>query len=137
MKTDSLISLGLLVLRVAFGCFMLVHGVQKVMSYSDMADKFPDPIGLGSQTSLIAAIGAEVGCSVLVILGLATRLAVLPLAFTMLIALFVVHGADPWGKKELAAVFLAVYVALFLTGGGRFSIDNGLWKSKKSTDQNE
>lgn len=123
------ISIGLLVLRVGIGCLMLVHGLQKVMGFGQMADVFPDPIGLGSQLSLIMAIAAEAGCSILLILGLGTRLAVLPLAFTMLVALFLVHANDPWKVKELAAVYLLVYVSLFLTGAGRFSLDQ-LWLSK-------
>lgn len=117
------IDTGLFVLRVAIGCFMLVHGIQKVMGFSEMADKFPDPIGMGSQLSLIMAIGAEVGCSLLLILGLGTRLAVIPLAFTMLVALFVVHATDPWKVKELAAIYLAVYAVIFVTGPGACSLD--------------
>jgi len=92
----------LLVLRVAFGGMMLGHGVPKLLGFSEMADKFPDPLGMGCQLSLISAVGTEVGCSFLLILGLATRLVSLPLAFTMVIAAFVVHGADPSQKKELA-----------------------------------
>lgn len=118
------ISIGLLVLRVGIGCLMLVHGLQKAMGFSAMSDVFPDPIGLGSQFSLIMAIGAEVGCSVLLILGLGTRLAVIPLAFTMLVALFLVHADDPWKVKELAAVFLLVYASLLLTGAGQISLDH-------------
>ena len=122
--------IGLLLLRVTIGCFMLVHGWQKLTGFSDMADTFPDPLGMGSQLSLISAIGAEVGCSLLLIIGLGTRLAALPLAFTMLIALFVVHGADPWQKKELAALYLSVYVVLVFTGAGQLSLDHRLWANK-------
>lgn len=128
LATQKQIDTGLLVLRVAVGCLMLVHGVPKLMGFSEMADKFPDPIGLGSQLSLIMAIGAEVGCSILLILGLGTRLAAIPLAFTMIIALFVVHGSDPWKVKELAAVFLATYVVIILAGPGGFSLDAKLFR---------
>ncbi|TWT71753.1 DoxX family protein [Crateriforma conspicua] len=121
---NVLLSTGLLMLRVAFGCLMMVHGMQKLMGFSEMADKFPDPLGMGSQFSLVAAIGAEVGCSLLLILGLATRLATLPLMFTMVIALVVVHGSDPWKVKELAAAYLCVYLTLLLTGAGNFSLDH-------------
>ena len=129
MPIQQSMSIGLLILRVAIGCLMLVHGVQKVMGFSEIADKFPDPIGMGSQLSLIAAIGAEVGCSLLLILGLGTRFAVVPLAFTMLVALFVVHSGDPWNVKELAAVYLSVYVSLLFTGAGQFSLDQWLSRS--------
>ena len=129
---DKVASIGLLALRIGFGCFMLVHGIGKVTNFEAMSTAFPDPIGMGSKTSLILAIGAEVGCSLLLIVGLATRLAVIPLAATMIVALFLVHAADPWQKKELAAVFLTVYVALFFTGGGVFSLDHMLWSRGKS-----
>ena len=106
---------------------MLVHGWQKFTGFSEMADKFPDPIGMGNHLSLIMAIGAELGCSLLVIAGFATRLAAIPLAFTMIVALFIVHGGDPWKEQELAACFLVVYATLMLVGPGRFSVDHRLW----------
>lgn len=133
LATQRQISVGLLVMRVAFGCFMLVHGIQKVMGYSALSEAFPDPIGLGSQLSLLLAIGAEVGCSILLILGLGTRLVVLPLAFTMIVALFLVHRDDPWKVKELAAVFLAAYVVLFITGPGELSLDAQLSRNKSAS----
>lgn len=116
-------SFGLLFLRVAFGALMMVHGIQKVMAYSTLQEVFPDPLGMGSQLSLIAAIVVEVGFSILLILGLGTRLATLPLAFTMIVALFIVHGADPWKVKELSAVFLCGFIGLCFTGPGNFSLD--------------
>ncbi len=129
-KLENALSTGLLVLRVGVGLMMLVHGWQKLTGFSEMADSFPDPIGMGSKLSLIAAIGAEVGCSLLLILGLGTRLAVIPLAFTMLVALFVVHADDPWQKKELAALYLLIYATLLLTGPGKFSIDSFIWRKR-------
>lgn len=107
---------------------MLVHGWQKLASYGELAGKFPDPIGIGSQLGLIATIIAEFGCSILLILGLGTRLAALILGFTMAVALFVVHADDPWQKKELAAVYLSVYATLLVTGGGPISVDMSILK---------
>ena len=103
---------------------MLTHGWQKLSNFAEMAETFPDPLAMGSQLSLILAIGAELGCSILLILGAATRLAVLPLAFTMFVALFFVHGGDQWKKQELAACYLAVYISILFLGPGKFSIDH-------------
>lgn len=135
MNRELLSSIGLLLLRGSIGLFMLLgHGWSKLMGFSDMADKFPDPIGLGSRLSLISAIGAEFGCSLLLILGLGTRIAAIPLAFTMIVALFIFHSDDPWKTKELAAVYLAVYATLIFTGGGRFSLDHLIGARKSRTD---
>ncbi len=125
-------SVGLLLLRLAFGSFMLVHGWQKLSGFSEMSNTFPDPLGMGSQLSLISAIGAEFGCSLLLIFGIGTRFAAIPLAFTMLVALFIVHRADPWQTKELAATYLAVYLTLICTGAGNFSMDHCLCGKKCS-----
>lgn len=127
LPRKQLTSLGLLVLRVGISCMMLVHGLAKFNGFSDMADAFPDPIGMGSKLSLIMAIAAEVGCSLLLIFGFASRLVAIPLAFTMLVALFVVHAEDPWKVRELAAVYLLVYVSLVLTGPGAISLDHLLF----------
>ena len=123
LASATQVSIGLAMLRLSIGCFMLIHGIQKIMNFGSLSAVFPDPLGLGSQLSLILAIAAEVGCSVLLILGLGTRVAVLPLAFTMVVALFFVHAADPWKIKELAAVYLAMYAVIFVTGPGDFSLD--------------
>lgn len=128
MLKNISVSIGLLILRVSFGGLMLVHGWQKLASYGELAGKFPDPIGIGSQLGLIATIIAEFGCSILLILGLGTRLAALILGFTMAVALFVVHADDPWQKKELAAVYLSVYATLLVTGGGPISVDMSILK---------
>ena len=127
-------AVGLLVLRLSFGCFMLTHGWEKFSTFSEKADVFPDPLGMGSQLSLISAIGSELGCSILLILGLATRVAAVPLAFTMFIALFMVHGGDPWKKQELAACYLAVYVSIFLLGPGKLSLDHLLFGRKREDE---
>ncbi|QEF99149.1 Putative oxidoreductase CatD [Stieleria maiorica] len=132
LNHNKTLSAGLLVLRVGIGCLMLVHGLAKLNGFGEMSESFPDPIGLGSKLSLVMAIGAEVGCSLLLIIGLATRLATLPLAFTMIVALFVVHGADPWKVKELAAMYLLVYVSLAATGPGIFSLDHVVAKKIRS-----
>lgn len=133
---NSLTAIGLLILRVGFGCLMLVgHGWAKLSGFSDKVDTFPDPIGVGSQLGLVLAIFAEFGCSILLILGLATRIAAIPLAATMGVALFLVHAADPWQTKELAAVYLTVYISLILTGPGPISLDHLIWKRKNRADR--
>jgi putative oxidoreductase len=55
-----------------------------------------------------------------------TRGALIPLIIAMGVALFIVHGSQSFGKQELAALYLVIYAALFLTGPGRFSADNNI-----------
>ncbi len=123
------LDIGALLLRLAFGGTMLVqHGLPKLLSFSSKMDRFPDPIGLGSTVSLSLAVSAEVFCAAAVVVGLFTRLAAIPLMITMLVAFFVVHGGDPFQKRELAFVYLVAYAAIALIGPGRFSLDRKLRK---------
>lgn len=116
----------LLLLRLWFGASMLLlHGWGKLANFSTYATKFADPFGLGQTTSLVLAIFGEVVCSVLLILGLYTRVAALGAGFTMAVAFWIAHGgklSGP-GNGEMAFLFLGAFTALFVAGAGRFSLD--------------
>jgi putative oxidoreductase len=117
-------NIGLLILRVCFGAFMLLaHGWPKLMSYSDRAANFPDPLGVGASASMMLTVLAEVVCAGLVMLGFYTRYAALPLVFAMGVAAFLVHAGDPFAKMELALLYAAGFLAIALVGPGRFSFD--------------
>lgn len=118
--------LGLLVLRLWLGGSMLwLHGWGMLLNLFSGKTSFSDPLGIGQTPSLLLAILAEVGCSLLLVLGLGTRLAALALACTMGVAFFVVHGAKFSGldNGELAWIYLVGYVVLFVAGAGKFSLD--------------
>lgn len=131
-RAALLSDIGLLVLRVGIGLFMaLGHGLGKLQNFGVLKDKFPDPLGVGSTLSVSLAIGAELGASILLVLGLATRLATLPLIFTMGVAAFVIHSGDPFwqqgaenGAKEFALLYMIPYLCLLFTGPGRISVDH-------------
>lgn len=115
--------LGLLLLRLFSGGLMLTHGYPKMLKlFSGKPIQFADPMGLGAPVSLGLATFAEVICAFLLIIGVKTRLNAIPLAITMFVAAFIVHGADPFARKEKAILFLGTYLVLIITGGGRFSI---------------
>ena len=122
---QRLTDIGLLWMRVSLGGLMLVnHGWGKMLKlFGEGPIKFADPLGLGAAPSLVLAVGAEVVCAALLIAGLATRAAAAPLVVTMLVAAFIVHGDDPFQKKEFALVYAIPFLALAFTGAGRYSLD--------------
>lgn len=120
------VDLGLLALRAWLGLTMLLnHGWAKLMGFQAKAGAFPDPLGIGSTASLGLAVFAEVACAALLVLGLFTRFAALALSINMIVAFFLVHNGALSGERsgELAFIYLAGFVALFLSGGGRLSLD--------------
>jgi len=120
------VNFAVLLLRVVFGATMLYgHGLSKWNKlFAGGEIKFLDPLGIGDVASLGLTVFAEVICSVLLIFGLVTRLALIPLIVSMSVALFMVHGTDGFATQEKAILYLTVYVVLFVQGSGRYSVDN-------------
>ena len=116
----------LLVLRVWLGLSMLVlHGWGKLTGFRGGASSFPDPLGVGSSLSMGMAVFAEVVCAALLVLGLATRFAALVLIILLVVAFATVHGTRLTGpgNGEMAIIYLAGFLAIFLAGPGRLSVD--------------
>lgn len=127
------LDIALLVLRISIASMMLFHGIPKLMQlFNEGAIQFADPIGLGENVSFLLAVFAEFFCSILILFGVGTRLAVIPLIVTMLVAVFIVHAADGFGKIEIALHYILVYVVLLIAGSGRYSLDKWLMSSNGS-----
>jgi putative oxidoreductase len=121
------IDISLLIMRIGIALLMFTHGIPKIEKLSENPVQFMDLLGLGTTVSLCLAIFGEVICSILVMLGLGTRLAVIPSMITMLVAVFHVHIADPFVKQEMGLHYLLTYTALFIMGSGRYSLDHYLF----------
>ncbi len=120
---DRPMSFLLLALRWVFGSFFLWHGLQKWAAFDVLQHQFPDPLGVSTTFSLLLVISAEVFCSLGVIFGFLHRLVLIPMMVTMCVAIFCTHGGHPFAEKELAVLYLSVFVLLFISGPGRYSID--------------
>lgn len=117
--------LSLLILRVFPAFFMLYgHGWGKLMNVFSGNFQFADPIGLGPTVSLILAAFAEGICSLLVMAGFFTRGAALILVINMSVAFLFVHlFNDPFGRMEMALLYLVIFLSIFLMGPGKYSLD--------------
>lgn len=114
----------LLTARIVFGLLLMTHGIAKWQHFDTLSATFPDPLGVGNQTSLVLAIFAEVVCPIGFITGTLYRLALIPMIFTMCVAFFSIHGGDPFAARELAMLYLAAFVLLWAAGPGRYAVDN-------------
>ena len=116
--------IALLILRAFVGIIMLFsHGWGKMINLLAGETDFISILGLSEPIALALAVFSEIVCSALLTLGLFTRLALIPLMITMLVAVFIVHADDPFSKQEFGLLFLVPYFVLMLTGPGKYSLD--------------
>ena len=71
---------------------------------------------------------AEFFCAILIVAGLMTRLASIPLIIVMGVALFKSHNGEIFGEGEKAALFFIGYMAILLGGPGKISVDKLIGK---------
>ena len=116
------VSFLILFLRLFFGIMFFVHGLDKMMNFEALSLTYPDILGFGSYMSLMLTIFCEFCCSLFLIFGLLIRIMVLPMIISMAVAFFDVHDALlPEG--ELALIYLCLFIFLYITGPGRYSLD--------------
>ncbi|AMV20063.1 DoxX family protein [Planctomyces sp. SH-PL14] len=127
--------IGLLIVRVGFGSYMAVaHGLGKFKNLSGMTGYLQD-LGLPMPGVMSATAGiVEFFGAIFLAIGIVTRPAATALAGTMCVAAFVAHKNDPFfaapgaRSREMAMLYLFVFVLFMLAGGGRFSLDYFLRK---------
>lgn len=147
--------LALLVLRLSGLALAFAHGWRKVsLLVAGNFDNFISGVeALGFPLPGLfawAAALAEFAGGLAIALGIGTRFAAAFAGFTMFVAAFLRHklflhilvwlGAtsypedviDSWGDPERAALFLLIFIALAILGGGRFSLDRLVGRRKRA-----
>jgi putative oxidoreductase len=131
MKRDWRMNAGLLALRAILAVVFVYHGGQKLFGLFGGAGLegfagFLGQIGVPlPQVSAVLAALAEFGGGILLGLGVLARLATIPMAFTMLVAAFGVHGQAfglQSGGMEYALTLAVVLGALGLMGPGAWTL---------------
>ena len=139
--SETGLSAGLFIIRILIGVLMGIYGYQKLMDFgtqsvSDFWVKEVNFLGLGGKVSLGLTIFAELFCSILLILGLATRLALIPLIicmgfiFVTMNNFEIIQKGDNGPHMNDVFFYMMIYVALLLTGPGKWSLDYLIGKSK-------
>lgn len=121
---------GKLILRLALGLFVLLHGVAKITGGIGFITQVVQDAGMPGFVAYGVYVG-EIVAPVLVILGLHARIGAALIALNMLFAIFLVHSAELFAlgqtggwALELQGMFLFGAIAIALLGPGRFSVNS-------------
>ncbi len=121
--------IGKLVLRLALGVLILLHGIAKVTKGISGIESMVTASGLPAFFAYGVYIG-ELLAPILLIVGFYSRVAAAIIAFNMIVAIALAHAKDLFtiGQQggwalELQGMFLFTAIALALIGPGRFGIN--------------
>lgn len=125
---------GKLILRLALGILILLHGIAKVTGGIDPIVGMVAKAGLPGALGYLVYVG-EVVAPIMVILGVLTRPAALVIAINMAVAVVLAHAAQLFelGKQggwalELQGMYFFTALAIAMIGAGRYAVQKpGRW----------
>lgn len=124
----SAFNIAMLILRIGMGGLMMPHGFDKLVHYGSYREKFMNFLGMGSSLSLALVIFSEFFCSIFLIVGLFSRIIVIPMIIGVCVVIFKAHDGEIFGDGEHGALFLTGFLVIFLVGPGRISADGLMGK---------
>ncbi len=133
------LALGLLLIRIIIGVLMAFYGYEKLIHFNEMAvsdfwSKYVNFLGFTGKIPLTLTIFAEFFCSLFLIIGLFTRLSLIPLIICMGFIILsiekfqILNKGDNGFEISHAFLYFIIYVALFFTGSGQYSLDYKITK---------
>jgi putative oxidoreductase len=126
----TLFHLSVLIFRVAVSIeLMLAHGMKKIGIGVQVAEHVPNPLHLPGVLNEWFAIAGNLIFPVFVIVGLFTRLAILPILAITLTGYFVVHLHESILEKDTPFMYSVVFLLILFIGPGKYSIDSLLHRS--------
>ncbi len=144
------INMARLFMRLFVGVMFIQFGIRQLVNYNTMCVDFPTVFGLPSEMCLITMIIIELVCSLLIMVGFLTRLAVLPPIVSMILAeYYIIHdllphtsiyGLDSTQPGYLPIMFIGIFLFLLLSGPGKISLDYFIslfYINQQGKDENE
>ena len=133
--------LGLLLIRLMVGILMALYGYEKLIHFNEMVAsdfwaKNVSFLGMTGAIPLALTVFAEFFCSLFLILGVFTRFSLFVLMFCMgyifmvIFPMSIIEKGDNGYHFNDAFVYFIIYLGLFFTGSGKYSLDKKFFSKK-------
>ncbi|WP_267406488.1 MULTISPECIES: DoxX family protein [unclassified Chryseobacterium] len=121
---SSFNDIAFLIFRVLFAVQLFrVHGLKKFRLENGQKEIIPNPLGLPDKINALVASFADLVVPFLIILGLGTRLAVLPTIGVTALGYFVVHRKDSLEVRDVPFMYTLSLLLILALGAGKYSLD--------------
>jgi putative oxidoreductase len=110
---------------------IIVHGLKKTGIGASEAELIPNPLHISQHLNEYFVIGVNLIAPVFIIIGLLTRLAIIPVLAVILTGLFVLPWNDALLVNDVPFIYSAVFLLILILGPGKYSIDYFINKSQQ------
>lgn len=118
-------NMALLLFRILFAAELFrVHGMKKFRVINGKQEQIPNPLHLPEKLNGLVAVFADTMVPFLLILGIGTRLVLLPTFGVTAVGYFVVHRKDSLEIRDVPYTYSIILALLWILGPGTFSIDH-------------
>ena len=122
-------NLARLFLRLFTGVMFLQLCIRQMLHFSELAPSLSGFMGLSAEGTMALLLALELLCAAFIILGLLTRLAVLPPLVIMMIAEEFILAHEPATNQLFSfqpgypVMFIGIFAFFLLAGPGKISLD--------------
>lgn len=121
---SSFNNIALLLFRVLLAVELFrVHGMKKFRVENGQKEHVPNPLHLPEKLNGLVATFSDTVVPIFIILGLGTRLAVLPTIGVTAVGYFVVHRKDSLEVRDVPYMYTLSLLLILALGAGTYSID--------------
>jgi putative oxidoreductase len=114
----------LLVFRILLAVELFrVHGMKKFRVENGQREHVPNPLHLPEKLNGLVAAFSDTVVPFLIILGIGTRLVVLPTIGVTAIGYFVVHRKDSLEVRDVPYMYTLSLLLILALGAGKYSLD--------------
>ncbi|CAD0001588.1 DoxX family protein [Flavobacterium chungangense] len=100
-----------------------VHGMKKFRTENGQKEHVPNPLHLPEKLNGLVAAFSDTIVPIFIILGLGTRLAVLPTIGVTAVGYFVVHRKDSPEVRDVPYMYTLSLLLILALGAGKYSLD--------------
>lgn len=124
----------ILFLRLFVGVLITLHIIDKLQTYNFVLTGYPALLFDSSTATFVIFTLLEAIFAVMLIIGYGTRFAAFVMALGMFVEIFLIYPSLGWIGVERQILYIGIYIALVISGGGRYALESHLDRKKRKIE---
>jgi putative oxidoreductase len=134
LREYRFIDRAILFLRLFVGVLIALHIIDKLQTYNFVLTGYPALLFGSSTATFVIFTLLEALFAVMLICGYGTRFAAFVMALGMFVEIFLIYPSLGWIGVERQILYIGIYIALVISGGGRYALESHLNRKRRKVD---